>query len=352
MIQKKENQFKTNKCNNIFEKDDFGIFDIFLVLAKQIKIILGVTIFFSILAIVYAQFFTKPIYISNSKIMSSNSTSQSQIGGLAAQFGVSLPVMSQSQPKWVYPDILKSRTLAKLLLKKKFNSNEFGSQKTLLQILTYGNNQPLLGLDTLEIQAISQLSDMIHIFEDRTTKMLTLSVSAYEAKLSMEINNGLIEALDAHQKEYNKLRTSQTRYFIEGRIIEAEKKLKKSEENLKVFLDRNRRIENSPALQLEQQRLTRETTVLIGVFTTLKQQLEMTEIEEVKESDYVIILDLPNIPLSPSKPKKRQIVYLATLMGFFSGIFIGFIKQYYLEISTNHKEKFRLILSEIRRNIM
>ena len=57
-------------------------------------------------------------------------------------------------------------------------------------------------------------------------------------------------------------------------------------------MDRNRRIENSPALQLEQQRLGRGNG-LTGVFTTLKQQLETTKIEEVKESNYVIVLDPP-----------------------------------------------------------
>ena len=72
-----------------------------------------------------------------------------------------------------------------------------------------------------------------------------------------------------------------------------------AEEDLRVFMDRNRRIENSPALQLERQRLNREVSVLTGVFTTLKQQLETTKIEEVKESDYVIILDSPEIPLRP-----------------------------------------------------
>ena len=35
-----------------------------------------------------------------------------------------------------------------------------------------------------------------------------------------------------------------------------------AEEDLKVFMGRNRRIEDSPALQLEQQRLSREVTVL------------------------------------------------------------------------------------------
>jgi len=67
----------------------------------------------------------------------------------------------------------------------------------------------------------------------------------------------------------------------------------------------NRRpdLENSPALQLEQQRLTRKIAVLTGVFTTLKQQLETTKIEEVKQSDYVVVLDPPEAPLVVSQRK-------------------------------------------------
>ena len=57
--------------------------------------------------------------------------------------------------------------------------------------------------------------------------------------------------------------------------MDTEKELMAAEEDLKVFMDRNRRIENSPALQLKQQRLSREVTVLTGVFTTLKQQLKL-----------------------------------------------------------------------------
>ena len=48
-----------------------------------------------------------------------------------------------------------------------------------------------------------------------------------------------------------------TKYFIKDRILETEKELMAAEEDLKVFRDRNRRIENSPTLLLEQQRLGR-----------------------------------------------------------------------------------------------
>ena len=49
----------------------------------------------------------------------------------------------------IYPEILKSRTMARKMLKQRFDSNEFGPQKTLLQILTYGNEEPGYGKDTL-----------------------------------------------------------------------------------------------------------------------------------------------------------------------------------------------------------
>ena len=64
----------------------------------------------------------------------------SQAAGLAAQFGLSLQT-GQSEQKWAYPEIIKSRTLAKVMINKKFDTNEFGPQKSLMQILTYGNEK-------------------------------------------------------------------------------------------------------------------------------------------------------------------------------------------------------------------
>ena len=104
-------------------------------------------------------------------------------------------------------------------------------------------------------------------------------------------------------------------------------------------MDRNRRIENSPALQLERQRLTREVTVLTGVFTTLKQQYETTKIEEVKESDYVVILDPPEVPLIRSKPRKKKMVILAGLLGIALGIGIAFVLGYIRNTEEEEKEK-------------
>ena len=192
----------------------------------------------------------------------------------------------------------------------------------MLQILTYGNGEPQFSQDTLEILAVDKLLEMISVNENINTGIMTLRINAPEPRLAAELNNAFIEELDAHQQKYNKGKTIETRYFIEARIKDTEKELMSAEEDLKVFMDRNRRIENSPALQLEQQRLGREVTVLTGVFTTLKQQLETTKIEEVKESDYVIVVDPPEIPLVRSKPNKRNMVIMAGILGLGLGVFL------------------------------
>ena len=68
--------------------------------------------------------------------------------------------------------------------------------------------------------------------------------------------------------------------------------------------------------------------MLTEVFTTLKQQLETTKIEEVKESDYVIIIDEPIIPLKRSKPNKRLIIILVVVMGTLIGFVIAILREF------------------------
>ena len=334
-----------------FEEDTISLTDIMLTLARHLKVIIITPTILCTLTIIYVLFIAKPVYTSTAKIMSSSSGSGvSQAAGLAAQFGINIPT-GQSEPKWVYPEIIKSRTLARAILKQKFDSNEFGPQKSLLQILTYGNDEPEFNLDTLEIMATEYFLEMIEVSEDIKTAILTLNINASEPILAAEINKVLIEELDAHQRKYNKAKTSDTKQFIEERIIDTEKELMAAEEYLKVFMDRNRRIENSPALQLEKQRLGREVTVLTGVFTTLKQQLETTKIEEVKESDYVVVLDPPEAPLQRSKPNKRLMVILAGILGIGLGMVLAFIREFTANSEKEEKDKMTEAKSLVRQHL-
>ncbi len=333
-----------------FEEDTISLTDILLVLARQIKVIIITPTILCTLTIIHVLFFAKPVYTSTAKIMSSFGGGGSQAAGLAAQFGINIST-SQSDQKWAYPEIIQSRTLAKAMLKRKFDTNKFGLQKSLLQILTYGNGEPEFNLDTLEIMGVKNFLEMIEVSEDIATRILTLDINASDPNLAAEINKVLIEELDTYQRKYNKTKTIDTKQFIEELIIDTEKELMAAEEDLKIFMDRNRRIENSPALQLEKQRLGREVTVLTGVFTTLKQQLETTKIEEVKESDYVVVLDPPEVPLQRSKPNRKLAVFLAGFLGIGLGIFLAFFREYVINSNKEEKDKLSEAKSLVLKNV-
>ena len=332
-----------------FEEDTISLLDILLVLAKHIKLIIVTPTIFCIFTIIYVLFIADPTYVSKATFMSSGSSdNKSQMMGLASQFGIAMPI-GNSSPKWSYEEVIKSRTMAKSLLVHRFDTDEFGKQKELLQILTYGNEKTEFGIDTLIIEGIESVTSMIEV--TKTISLFELEISASEPQLSADIADAVMVELAGHQRDHNARKTKETRQFIEERLLDTKAELEKAEEALKLFRERNRSIFESPQLQLEQERLSRDVAVLIGVFTTLKQQLETAKIEEVKESDYVIILDTPYIPLYPDKPKKKRMVILAGILGIGLGMILAFIKEFVLNRDEEEQEKFCEIKNNFLKNI-
>ena len=335
---------KDNKDIKLFEGN---LQEVFLILVQQVRIVILTPTILCTVVIIYALFFTERYYTSTAKIMSSkNNKNNSGAMGIAAQFGINLP-LGQSNEIWVYPEILKSRAMARTILNRNFDTKKFGSQKSLMQIKTYGKNDRPTDMTIKESLAVDKFIKSIDIKEDRTTGIFSLSTSSFEPELAANIITALIQELDTHQKEHNKAIASKTRHFIDDRIITVEKDLRNAEESLRDFTISNRRIENSPLLLLEQERLSREVTVLTGVFTMLKQQLETAKIEEVKESNYVIIIDPPEIPVIASGPNRRKMVIFSGFLGLFFGVLIALLVNVFQEHQKRIKSIFDLTVKNL-----
>ena len=310
--------------------------DIILTLARQLKVIIIMPIVAYIIAFIYSSFFITPIYQCTAKITSQSGSGQSVQSSIASRFGINVP-STAGAGQWVYPEIVKSRTLARKMLMRKFDTKKYGQEKTLLQILTYGNTQPTVGIDTLMKAGVGAVIGMIDI--QKKTSYYILTITALEPLFARDFAVALIDELDAHQRDYNKTKYNETRQFIEASLVEVEIELRAAEELLKDFRDHNRNFGNSPALQLEEDRLSREVAVHTSVFTTLKQRLVTTKIEEIKERDYVVVLDTPEAPLSPSNSNKKLISNLSGLLGLILGIIIAFLKEYFETIDKEGRDK-------------
>tara|TARA_Y100000591_G_C21806305_1_gene685123 strand:+ start:848 stop:1690 length:843 start_codon:yes stop_codon:yes gene_type:complete len=246
------------------------------------------------------------------------SSFNSQAMGFASQLGFQLP-FNQKDEKKLYKELITSKILLSRILDKKFFTEKFGTEKRLLDLLLNDRNN----IENATQKALHLLQRSIFIKEDLRSQIFTLQVNAFEPMLAYEINKVIVNELELYQKDINKIKTKEARIFIEKRINDTKQELDEAEQNLRKFLEGNRRIENSPNLQLENERLDREIQVLTSVYTTLKQNLETTKIEEVKDSDFVIFIDNPNIPFARTSPKRKVLLILSTIFGFiFSCVMI------------------------------
>ena len=80
---------------------------------------------------------------------------------------------------------------------------------------------------------------------------------------------------------------------------------------------------------------------------------EISKIYEVKELDYVIVLDDPEAPLERSKPRRRMMVVIAGFLGIGLSVIFAIIKEYisYNDDKNNLGEVKTLLLQNIRKII-
>jgi len=294
---------------------------IIYILKKRFKLLIGVTLSTTTLAALYVFLLAQPVYIATAKLIpTGDDNSISNIQGLASQFGFALPMQSGSSISFadIYPEIVKSRKLTRILLDRKFNTRKYGQNQTLLAILERQKRLEKYGSDERFKRASKILQDNINVSKARLTSIITLEVGAFEPDLSAALATVIISESDKLQRQFKTHQVAEKRSFIEGRIKDGKAELEAAQEDLKKFRERNRQVQYSPALMLEEERLATETEAKKGIFITLKEQYELAKIEEVEEGATVQVLDEPIAPYKKSSPKVFLSLFLALFIGLGS----------------------------------
>ena len=298
------------------------------ILKKRIKLIIVITLLSISFAIVYLFFIAQPVYLTTAKLLpTGEDNSLSNIQGLASQFGLALPFQSGSNLSFsdIYPEIVKSRQLTGIVLEKKFNTRKFGQNQLLKNILSRQYRLDKYDVDERFKRSSEILQDNIKVSKARLTSIVTLEVRGLEPEFAVDLANTIISESDKLQREFKTHQISDKRSFIEERIKDVKKDLESAQEDLKEFRERNRQVQYSPALLLEEERLTTEMDVKKEIFSTLKQQFELVKIEEVEEGATVQILDTPVAPYEKSSPKIFLSIFLSIFIGFGLSVVIAYV---------------------------
>jgi len=345
--------FVSSVERNVLADETINLSKIFLILAQQLKIIILLPIIFMFLTFTYVQFIQTPMFKSSAIILlpSAQASNLGGLAGLATQFGVNMSTGEASQTDlsspMLIPELLRSRTFAETLLNKTFYIEEFDKELSLLAILNNGEEVPDEEKASFITTVLPDINDMIKFSSDGSS-FSHISVVATEPKFAKEFADVVIEKIGILNSYFKSESLNEKTNFIRGRINLVERDLKNSEKIYKQFLEQNRQV-ISPALQLEEERLLRDVDIQKGIYLTLKQQLELAQIEQIERSSVIKILDKPQYPLYPYNIKLRISVLMSGIIGVALAILFGFFRAYPNNADVNNRKVLRRIKNFIKK---
>ncbi len=326
------------------QDDLFSFSDIILKITQQTKVI-GLTFFLMVFfSVTYTKFIKEAKYVSKATFLIPNDSQNpsGSLSGLASQFGVSMQTAALedlSSPS-IIPDLLYSRTFITKIINKKFYSKTYNQFLPLHSIIEDKNDQES------DMQSLSKTLDYflknVRFEKDPTRPLSVLTISTHDPILSKNLADTVISELELLNKYYKTKNTNEKTKFIQVRIQSVKSELERNEKNLEKFNESNQQI-TSPSLQLEFERINREVEVQKRVFLTLKEQLELSRIEQIQRSSIFQILDEPQLPLEPSNKNIRSSIISSSVLGILMGLLLAFVRSYLNSNNLEERRKIRKI---------
>jgi uncharacterized protein involved in exopolysaccharide biosynthesis len=295
-------------------KEDYEIdlVEIIKKLWRNRKVITIITGIFMAIGIIYALCAT-PIY--KSTLTMYPASGGEKMGGLmsmAASFGMST---GGSKETYNIEDVVKSRTIAREVVLHKWKTTKYDEPVDLL-----GFDGKLVKDSVKAVySAIIGYNKLVSIETNKATGLMKLNVETEDPILCAEIANYLGQAVTKYVQEYQGGESKRNIEHINKRLVEVERELKSVEELIKIFQTKNRDI-SSPQARLEFGRMQRDLQIKQQVYLTLNQQIELAQIEKIKKSPVINILDKAEVPLYKIKPKGSLIMVIYTFLGGIMGV--------------------------------
>jgi uncharacterized protein involved in exopolysaccharide biosynthesis len=230
----------------------------------------------------------------------------------------------------LYPFIINSEAVLKRVIYARYQTPESKDSTDLVQVWEIQEKTRALEYEA----ALKRLRRDLDVSLDNRTLLLTLSIETRYPQLSADILNNIDRQLDEFIRTKRATSASEQRKWIEGRLEEVKQDLGRAENRLKSFREANRRISDSPQLQMEHARIVRDVEIDNTLYIELKKQYEIVKIEEIKNIPVINILD-PARPAGKKENPKRSIIVLVAflLSACVSSIFVILVRRYGTEIN-------------------
>ncbi|OQY09255.1 MAG: hypothetical protein B6I28_03380, partial [Fusobacteriia bacterium 4572_132] len=212
---------------NYIEEDEIDLMDLIKVIWKNKKIIIGITIIITTLAVIFS-LTQKSIYKSELTFTEQSSGSSGGLASLASSIPfASLAGMSGGSDSLNLLVIMESRGFRKGIVKK-LNLFDYYIEKNEIDLSELEDkNKPN------EYDIVNWLKDLVTIAKDEKTGVYTINVEMDDPEMATKIANIYFNEMENYLQEKNITTSKKNKKFIGEQLKIVEKKLKEQEENLK-----------------------------------------------------------------------------------------------------------------------
>jgi uncharacterized protein involved in exopolysaccharide biosynthesis len=222
--------------------------------------------------------------------------------------GAALSLPSSGRSPEFYSRLLKSRHLQLQILDTHFDGGG------LIAHYGFGDRE-----DSLEA-ALRELAGDYRVSVDRLPQIVRIDVEMTDPRLAREVAGRFMDLVNEFSADIRTRQAAEKGKFLNARLAESREELDEAENELRLFLKRNRSFD-SPELAFEKRRLERRLSIAQELYLVLSREVQSVAIEVVDDVPRISVIDEPAVPDRPSSPRRMMICLAAFLAAFVLATF-------------------------------
>src|SRR5258705_2905370 len=272
----------------------------------------------------------------------SNLDGEPGLAGIASQFGLGSTRDPSESPAF-YDQLLSSRELLTRLLLSRFpdpRAAAAADSLTLLGILRIRDDDSQRALET----AVKRLRRKIRVRFDLKTNLVGLTIDTRWSRLSADAVIRAVALVSAFNKEQRLSRARARGDFLATRVAASQTELRAEEDSQRLFYERNRSWQNSPALMVEERRWRRQVETANTLYLSLRQQYETARIDEVNTTPVISVVDQAVPPRRRQWPQRTLIVLTAAFLGTVLGVLWAATRELFTHWARRNPDEVAMLL--------
>ena len=327
------------------------------------RFVIKITILFFATGIVLA--LVSPVRYTASSIFMpqlSERQSNSSLGGLASLAGINLTAIMGGQLQEIapslYPQIVESSPYRMALLETPVGKSQISFRDYILGqegsvsiialikkyiiglpslLLSSNNTEPtpqtnnFFDISEEDIDLFEFLDQILSVEVDDQQGLVSLEVEFTDRKIAAQLAQAATDLLQTKIIAFKSQEARNNLQFVQGQFDAKRQTFEQIQDSIAMFKDQNLNITSS-LYQNQLTRLESQFTVASSVFQELAGQVEQAKIQVNKDTPIFMIIEPVSVPLKRSKPQRKTMVVIWTLLGGVIAVGWTLVKNQVFEI--------------------